>query len=88
MKKPMNMAMNERQTVRLTPARIVGWGTIVSLIVLPAVAMQFTNEVNWTIADFAFAIVMLALNDRMWVVRHQAPRSGSFPSTGRMNGGL
>ena len=55
----MNKAMNHRRNARLTPARIMGWGTIVMLIVLPAVAMQFTSEVNWTMADFAFATVML-----------------------------
>ena len=55
----MNKAMNQRRNVRLTPARIVGWGTILLLIMLPAVATQFTSEVNWTMADSAFAIVML-----------------------------
>ena len=35
--------------------RIVAWGTAAALILLPLVAMQFTHEVNWTAADFAFA---------------------------------
>jgi hypothetical protein len=39
--------------------RILGWGTIALLIVLPAIAMQFTREVNWSAEDFGFAIVML-----------------------------
>lgn len=55
----MNKATDQRRKAQLAPARIVGWGTIVLLIILPAVAMQFTSEVNWTLADFAIAIVML-----------------------------
>jgi len=55
----MDKAMNRRWGAFLNPARIAGWGTITALIILPAVAMQFTTEVNWTMADFAFAIVML-----------------------------
>jgi hypothetical protein len=38
--------------------RIVAWSAAGGLILLPLVAMQFTSEVNWTGADFAFAIVM------------------------------
>ena len=55
----MNKTMSHRRGPLLTPARIAGWGTIVTLILLPAVAMQFTTEVNWTMADFTFATVML-----------------------------
>lgn len=39
--------------------RIAGWGAAAGLILLPLVAMQFTNEVNWNAADFIAAIVML-----------------------------
>jgi hypothetical protein len=39
--------------------RVLGWGTAAGLVLLPLVAMQFTSEVNWTGADFVFAIVML-----------------------------
>lgn len=39
--------------------RILGWGVIATLIALPAVAMQFTSEVNWTASDFIAAAVML-----------------------------
>ena len=38
--------------------RILGWGTAVTLILTPLVAMQFTSEVHWTPADFIFAIVV------------------------------
>ena len=43
----------------LNPWRVLGWGTIAGLIALPAIAMQYTGEVNWTASDFVFAIVML-----------------------------
>lgn len=39
--------------------RILGWGVIMGLIALPAAAMQFTDEVNWTGGDFLFAFIML-----------------------------
>jgi hypothetical protein len=39
--------------------RILGWGTATGLILLPLVAMQFTSEVNWTVGDFLFAILMI-----------------------------
>lgn len=36
------------------------WGTAAVLLLLPAVAMRFTHEVNWTGSDFAVMGVMLA----------------------------
>lgn len=41
------------------PWRLIGWGGILGLLLLPAVAMQFTTEVNWTGGDFLFAFLML-----------------------------
>lgn len=38
--------------------RVLLWGAVVALLALPAVAMQFTSEVNWTASDFVFASVM------------------------------
>lgn len=40
------------------PWRLAGWGGILGLLLLPAVAMQFTTEVNWTVGDFVFAALM------------------------------
>lgn len=37
------------------------WGTAAFLLLLPAVAMQFTSEVDWTISDFVFMGVMLSV---------------------------
>lgn len=49
----------ERNHTFLNPWRVIGWGTIATLVVLPAIAMQFTTEVNWTAADFVFAAILL-----------------------------
>lgn len=42
----------------LNPWRIAGWSIPVILLIIPAVAMRFTSEVDWSIPDF---IVMGAL---------------------------
>lgn len=39
--------------------RIAGWGSLLALLLLPAVAMQLGEEVNWTGSDFVFAAVLL-----------------------------
>lgn len=39
--------------------RLAGWSLAAALIVTPLIAMQFTREVNWTLSDFIFAIVMI-----------------------------
>ena len=38
--------------------RILGWGGVLALLALPAVAMRFTDEVRWTPSDFVFAAVV------------------------------
>jgi len=47
---------SERHGGRL---RIAAWGTVAFLLMLPLAAMQFTDEVAWTIGDFIFAALML-----------------------------
>jgi hypothetical protein len=39
--------------------RPLGWVVIALLLLAPAVAMQFTSEVQWTPSDFVFAGVVL-----------------------------
>lgn len=39
--------------------RLAGWGSLLALLILPALAMQMTDEVNWTASDFVFAAVLL-----------------------------
>jgi len=44
-----------------TPWRIALWVSATSFLALPAIAMQFTDEVNWQLGDFAVFGVMIAL---------------------------
>ena len=39
--------------------RRIMWGGAAALLVLPAIAMEFTDEVIWTGSDFVFAAVLL-----------------------------
>ncbi len=41
-----------------SPWRIAGWSIPVLLLMLPAVAMQFTSEVDWSVGDFIIAAVL------------------------------
>ena len=38
---------------------IAGWGTAALLLLLPLIAMQFTDDVNWDATDFAFAAALI-----------------------------
>lgn len=40
------------------PWRIIGWSIPAMLLVLPMIAMRFTEEVNWTASDFVFAALL------------------------------
>lgn len=35
------------------------WSAAVGVLLLPLLAMQFTDEVNWTVSDFVFAAILL-----------------------------
>ena len=39
--------------------RIAAWGVAAALILLPLLAMKFTNEVAWDLADFVFACALV-----------------------------
>lgn len=39
--------------------RIAGWGSLLAVLLLPALAMQLTDEVDWTASDFVFATILL-----------------------------
>ena len=41
--------------------RIAGWGALLALLALPAIAMQFSPGVDWTGGDFLFAAILLGL---------------------------
>jgi len=46
---------------RVLPWRIIGWCTVVGIILLPLVAMQFTAEVGWSVGDFIIAGLLLGV---------------------------
>jgi len=39
--------------------RLLGWGLVVLLLAIPAVAMRLTSEVNWGPEDFLAAALLL-----------------------------
>lgn len=39
--------------------RVVGWSLGLLLLLLPLIAMQFTKEVSWQLADFVIFALML-----------------------------
>lgn len=49
----------ERDEQWIGRLRVIGWSLVAILLVLPAVVIQFTDEVNWSAGDFAFATVLL-----------------------------
>ena len=51
----------DQTTTRSHGWRIALWGSAVALLALPAVAMQFTDEVAWTAGDFLVFGAMLAI---------------------------
>jgi hypothetical protein len=44
---------------RRSPWRLLLWAVPTALLLVPAVAMQFTREVQWSAFDFVFASVLL-----------------------------
>lgn len=40
--------------------RAILWGTLALLLLIPALAMQFTSEVNWSVSDFVIMGGLLA----------------------------
>ena len=61
--------------------RILGWAAVALILLAPAVAMRFTDEVNWTASDFVFAGVLLiggatVIEVVSWKVRNPAVRIG------------
>lgn len=51
--------ISTRRAPLLNGWRIAGWGSLLALLMLPALAMQMTGEVNWTSGDFVFATILL-----------------------------
>jgi hypothetical protein len=76
--------ISARRAPLLNGWRIAGWGSLLALLMLPALAMQITGEVNWTAGDFVFAAVLLGFVGTMVELavrfaRPGAPRIGGRP---------
>lgn len=55
----MNNIVPTRRDRLTQTLRLLGWATVAGLLITPAVAMRFTDEVQWTTSDFVFAGVIL-----------------------------
>ncbi len=51
--------MSAQRAPLLNGWRMAGWGSLLALLMLPALMMQITREVNWTAGDFLFAAILL-----------------------------
>ena len=58
--------------------RAMAWGSAAALILLPLVAMQFTQEVAWDLADFAFAIAMVLVVGVTFELAVRVSRSSAY----------
>lgn len=56
----LDKTMNKNAGRGLNRWRVAGWSAAVLILLLPLVAMQFTDEVNWSTADFFLAAGLLA----------------------------
>jgi hypothetical protein len=57
--KAMTNGIGTRHGGLLPLLRVIGWTLVAGLLIAPAIAMWFTDEVRWTTSDFVFAGVML-----------------------------
>ena len=70
--------------------RILGWGAAGLILLAPLVAMQFTDEVNWTATDFAFMGGLLAgfgMAEEI-MLRFVKTETGRLLGTGMILGGF
>lgn len=68
-----------RTLLSSTPSmRALRWGIAAFFVLLPAVAMQFTNEVNWTLGDFVFASILLFGSCAMFEWASRASSNASY----------
>lgn len=72
---------NERLGQLWRVLRVLGWGAVALVLLAPAVAIRFTDEVDWTASDFVLAGLLLigggAVIELMaWRVRNPAIRIG------------
>lgn len=71
----MTTDMSDRTTRQL---RIAGWALAGGLLALPLIAMQFTEEVNWTASDFLFAAVIFTIVGGLFELAARASRNIAY----------
>ncbi|MDQ3126683.1 MAG: hypothetical protein M3Q74_13895 [Pseudomonadota bacterium] len=82
------MGANDAALTRLwSTLRVIGWIAVPVLLLIPMAAMRFTDEVQWTTMDFAFAggILIsagLVLELVTWSTRNPAIRFGAALAAG------
>lgn len=55
------MNTNIRNPNRVIPFwRVLLWGGLTALLLMPALMMQFTTEVDWSLSDFVIMGILLA----------------------------
>lgn len=58
--------------------RITAWGVAVLLLLLPLVAMQFTDEVAWTLVDFVVFALLLGGTGAAFELAVRATGNGAY----------
>lgn len=53
------MSVNTENVDERNYIRIAAWSAVPLILLVPLVAMRFSDEVNWTVFDFAIAAVLL-----------------------------
>lgn len=65
----------ERRTSRL---RLAAWAAAALVLLLPLVAMQITDQVDWTVGDFVFAAVFLFVPLGLYEIAARATGNGPY----------
>lgn len=78
----MTTEVRESGAGRGFPWRVAAWSVPALLLILPAVAMRYSDEVNWTASDFLFAAAMfgtvgLGIEGVLRISRNTAYRLGA-----------
>ena len=58
--------------------RMLGWSAAAFVLLLPLVAMQFTDEVQWDVADFVVAGVMLLTAGALFELAARKSRNSAY----------
>ncbi len=53
--------MNKVNIFTLNPIRMIAWVCAIGLLCIPLIAMQYTDEVNWSVFDFLVMASLIAI---------------------------